>query len=304
MSSSGSWASASALPLVQRTATVAFFIAFLAWLDVLPIPWFEREADGVVSFNYHPLCMTLAFVLLMPEAVIAYADGEDHRGMSHADAKRVHAALHVLATTLLVMGLMAIFANHGGHEIPPLYSAHSWMGVVTTALVCCQAALGVSVFFFSPARAFTKALGLGSDDTRGGADLNNVADARARLAPYHRFFGAAAFVAGAGTCVSGLVEKQAFLKCPIDPTYKFCAVVALPNVMVVLVLLVASCACGATYARSVGRRDAEVRGASVRRDGAFLENETREDARSALMSARRRTRGNDEYPGYDDSLEY
>ena len=42
---------------------------------------------------------------------------------------------------------------------------------------------------------------------------------------------------------------------------------------------------------------------SVRRDGAFLENETREDARSALMSARRRTRGNDEYPGYDDSLE-
>jgi uncharacterized membrane protein len=74
--------------------------------------------------------------------------------------------------------------------------------------------------------------------------------------------------------------------------------------MVVLVLLVASCACGATYARSVGRRDAEVRGASVRRDGAFLENETREDARSALMSARRRTRGNDEYPGYDDSLEY
>ena len=235
MSSSGSWASASALPLVQRTATAAFFIAFLAWLDVLPIPWFEREADGVVSFNYHPLCMTLAFVALMPEAVIAYADGEDHRGMSHADAKRVHAALHVLATTLLVMGLMAIFANHGGHEIPPLYSAHSWMGVVTTALVCCQAALGVSVFLFSPARAFTKALGLGSDD-----DTRGVADARARLAPYHRFFGAAAFVTGAGTCASGLVEKQAFLKCPIDPTYKFCAVLVLPNVMVTSLFAIAA----------------------------------------------------------------
>jgi cytochrome b-561 len=304
MSSSGSWASASALPLVQRTATAAFFIAFLAWLDVLPIPWFEREADGVVSFNYHPLCMTLAFVLLMPEAVIAYADGEDHRGMSHADAKRVHAALHVLATTLLVMGLMAIFANHGGHEIPPLYSAHSWMGVVTTALVCCQAALGVSVFLFSPARAFTKALGLGSDD-----DTRGVADARARLAPYHRFFGAAAFVAGAGTCASGLVEKQAFLKCPIDPTYKFCAVLALPNAMVVLLLVVAACASGATY---VSRR--EKRGDASRRrpleDGGFssphgaTESDALEDARSALMSARRRTRGNDEYPGYDDSLEY
>ena len=160
------------------------------------------------------------------------------------------------------------------------------------------------MFLFSPARAFTKALGLGSDD-----DTRGVADARARLAPYHRFFGAAAFVTGAGTCASGLVEKQAFLKCPIDPTYKFCAVLALPNVMVVLVLVVASCACGATYARRVGARDA-VGGASLRRDGAFAsprgatEDEAREDARSALMSARRRTRGNDEYPGYDDSLEY
>ena len=106
--------------------------------------------------------------------------------------------------------------------------------------------------------------------------------------------------------MSGLVEKQAFLKCPIDPTYKFCAVLVLPNVMVTSLFAIAACAFGATYARGLRR-------ASRRRgdDGAFLasphgatEEETREDARSALMSARRRTRGNDEYPGYDDSLEY
>ena len=315
MSSSGSWASASALPLLQRVATAAFFIAFLAWLDVLPIPWFEREADGVVSFNYHPLCMTLAFVALMPEAVIAYADGEERRGMSHADAKRVHTALHVVATTLMVMGLMAIFANHRGHDIPPLYSAHSWMGVVTTALVCCQAFLGVTVFFFNPMRAFLNVLGLGGDSSlpfgdAGGGDAGgfSVAAAPARLAPYHRFFGAAAFATGTFTCVSGLVEKQAFLKCPIDPTYKFCAVLALPNAMAVLSLVVAACAFGATHAR---RRDQK--NSSRRRpleDGGLssphgaTEEDTREDARSALMSARRRTRGNDEYPGYDDSLEY
>jgi cytochrome b-561 len=312
MSSSGSWASASALPLLQRVATAAFFIAFLAWLDVLPIPWFEREADGVVSFNYHPLCMTLAFVALMPEAVIAYADGEERRGMSHADAKRVHTALHVVATTLLVMGLMAIFANHRGHDIPPLYSAHSWMGVITTALVCCQAFLGVTVFFFNPMRAFLNLLGLAGDSSPPFGDVGGdggVAAARARLAPYHRFFGAAAFLTGTFTCASGLVEKQAFLKCPIDPTYKFCAVLALPNAMVVLLLVVAACAFGATYAR---RRDK--RGDASRRrpleDGGFssphgpTESDALEDARSALMSARRRTRGNDEYPGYDDSLEY
>ena len=44
------------------------------------------------------------------------------------------------ATLLLVLGLVVIFANHGGHGIPPLYSAHSWMGVGTAVLMVGAAA--------------------------------------------------------------------------------------------------------------------------------------------------------------------
>ena len=43
---------------------------------------FAREKDGVVSFNYHPLAMGLGFIVLMPEALLAYADLE--AGPHHA----------------------------------------------------------------------------------------------------------------------------------------------------------------------------------------------------------------------------
>jgi len=290
-SSSGRWASASSLPGLQRVATVAFVIAFLSWLGALPTPWFEREANGVVSFNYHPLCMTFAFVVLMPEAVIAYADGEERRGMSHAAAKRTHAVLNVIATTSLIMGLMAIFANHAGHEIPPLYSAHSWMGVITASLVCGQAALGVSVYLFTPAGAVLRAIGVVSSAGSPGG-VASVSEARKTLAPYHRVLGYASFASGAATCLSGLSEKQAFLKCPIDPTYKYCYALALPNVLVALGAVVTSCAFGTIRAR-LGSRSrpaaATARGEDV--DWSEVsEEDTREDARAALVAARRRTR--------------
>jgi len=40
---------------------------------------FEREKDGVVSFNYHPLAMGVGFIILMPEALLVYADLEDRK---------------------------------------------------------------------------------------------------------------------------------------------------------------------------------------------------------------------------------
>jgi hypothetical protein len=47
------------------------------------------------------------------------ADLEDRRGVSHATAKKVHAALNGGASLLLVLGLVAIFANHAGRVGTP-----------------------------------------------------------------------------------------------------------------------------------------------------------------------------------------
>ena len=79
---------------LTRLGYVAFLVVLLTWIGKLPSPWFTREADDVVSFNYHPLAMGLAFVVLMPEALLAYADLEERKGVSHATAKQIHAALN------------------------------------------------------------------------------------------------------------------------------------------------------------------------------------------------------------------
>ena len=88
-----------------RGGYLVFLLLLLGWIDALPIPWFDREPGGVVSFNYHPLFMGVAFVVLMPEALMVYADVEERRGMPHRDAKNLHAALNGGATVLLMIGL-------------------------------------------------------------------------------------------------------------------------------------------------------------------------------------------------------
>ena len=273
---------------MQRVSTLVFVVVFGMWLETVPSPWFEREANGVVSFNYHPVCMTLAFVVLMPEAIVVYADGEDGRGITHVNAKRIHTVVHCVSTLFLLMGLMAIFANHKGHNIPPMYSAHSWMGLLTTILVGLQALVGFGVYFFKPVVS-----------SLASADATNqtlsVSELRKNIMPYHRFFGCAAFVLGLNTCISGFVEKQAFTKCAIDPTYKYCAALALPNVLVVLVATIGSCSMGIVYARHLNRSPDRAQWVHL------TPEEQREDARSALMSARqRRARGTEEI----EDLEY
>ena len=110
------------LATATRLGYLAFFAIMLGWLDSLPSPWFHREQPGdVVSFNLHPVFMGVAFVILMPEALLAYADVEERRGMRHADAKSLHAALNGASSACILVGLCVIFTNHAGHGIPPMY---------------------------------------------------------------------------------------------------------------------------------------------------------------------------------------
>ena len=127
LDSLGAW-----LALLTRSSYLLFVAVLLAWFGRLA--WFDRETDGAVSFNYHPLFMGLAFVVLMPEALLAYADLEERRGFGHAAAKKMHAWAHIAASVCILLGLIFVFANHSAKGIPALYSAHSWIGL--TAAMC------------------------------------------------------------------------------------------------------------------------------------------------------------------------
>ena len=87
-----------------------------------------------------------------------------------------------------------------------MYSAHSWLGILTASLVACQALVGTAAYLVPSALGVTQ-------------------ETRAALMPHHRFLGCVTFLLGVATCAAGLAEKQAFTKCAPDPTDKFCAAI-------------------------------------------------------------------------------
>lgn len=52
--------------------------------------------------------------------------------------KITHAALHLTAFVLTVLGLVAVFRFHNHANIANLYSLHSWLGITTVFLFACQ----------------------------------------------------------------------------------------------------------------------------------------------------------------------
>lgn len=52
--------------------------------------------------------------------------------------KVLHATLHLLAFTLTVVGLVAVFQFHNYSKISHLYSLHSWLGITTVVFFACQ----------------------------------------------------------------------------------------------------------------------------------------------------------------------
>lgn len=52
--------------------------------------------------------------------------------------KVAHASLHLLAFTLTVLGLVAVFRYHSSKHIAHLYSLHSWLGITTVFFFACQ----------------------------------------------------------------------------------------------------------------------------------------------------------------------
>lgn len=60
--------------------------------------------------------------------------------------KVLHAALHLLAFTITVVGLIAVFRFHNHSKITHLYSLHSWLGITTVILFACQVGASASSF--------------------------------------------------------------------------------------------------------------------------------------------------------------
>nr|BAE20585.1 unnamed protein product [Mus musculus] len=145
--------------------------------------------DGtVLMFNWHPVLMVAGMVVLYGAASLVYRLPSSWVG-PRLPWKVLHAALHLLAFTCTVVGLIAVFRFHNHSRIAHLYSLHSWLGITTVVLFACQWFLGFAVFLLPWASQWLRSL----------------------LKPLHVFFGACILSLSITSVISGINEKLFFV---------------------------------------------------------------------------------------------
>ncbi|XP_069888301.1 lysosomal membrane ascorbate-dependent ferrireductase CYB561A3 isoform X1 [Dipodomys merriami] len=144
--------------------------------------------DGSLHmFNWHPVLMVSGLVVLYGAASLVYRLPASWVGPK-LPWKLLHAALHLMAFILTVVGLVAVFQFHSHSKIAHLYSLHSWLGITTVVLFACQWFLGFAVFLLPWASLWLRSF----------------------LKPIHVFFGASILSLSIASVISGINEKLFF----------------------------------------------------------------------------------------------
>ncbi|XP_061584689.1 probable transmembrane reductase CYB561D1 [Cololabis saira] len=115
---------------------------------------------GTSLFSWHPMCMSVAYCLLMTEGILLFsAEGSPFCFKSRKGKVRLHWFFQTLVLILAATGLGFIVGSRTVSELPHLASWHSLLGAATLAATGLQAACGVAVVFhkqlrlsFPPAR--------------------------------------------------------------------------------------------------------------------------------------------------------
>ncbi|XP_060259996.1 lysosomal membrane ascorbate-dependent ferrireductase CYB561A3 isoform X1 [Ovis aries] len=185
--------------------------------------------DGsILMFNWHPVLMVTSMVVLYSAASLVYRLPQSWVG-PRLPWKSGHAAMHLLAFLLTVLGLHAVFEFHNHAKIPHLYSLHSWLGITTIFLFACQWFLGFSVFLLPWASMWLRSL----------------------LKPIHVFFGASILSLAIASVVSGINEKlffslkngtKSYSNLPSEAVFANCAgmLVVVFGLLVLYILLASS----------------------------------------------------------------
>ncbi|KAL6440610.1 hypothetical protein ACFW04_003238 [Cataglyphis niger] len=165
-----------------------------AFLILLVIIWTTYYRDGFswtsnpqLEFNWHPLLMTIGLVFLYANAMLIY---RARRNVRKQRLKLTHAGMMLFIMLLTVIALKAVFDSHNlaSPPIPNMYSLHSWVGLTTVILFCCQWVAGCISFLFPKLQP----------------------PLRSSYMPIHVYFGIAAFIGAIASCLMGLNEKAIF----------------------------------------------------------------------------------------------
>eukprot|EP00922_Rhytidocystis_sp_ex-Travisia-forbesii_P051177 GHVS01075984.1.p1 GENE.GHVS01075984.1~~GHVS01075984.1.p1 ORF type:complete len:252 (-),score=20.55 GHVS01075984.1:119-874(-) len=148
---------------------------------------FNTKTNAAGVFSWHPLLNLIAYGVLMAEGLISFRVW----GWARPNRKTLHAVLQCVVSILAVLSLTAVVIFHRAINAPNFYSVHSWIGLLVYVFTWCQFLGGLFVF-----------------------GLPNMAspELKARLMPLHKFSGLLLYVTALMAMVSGLLQKQSFIR--------------------------------------------------------------------------------------------
>lgn len=147
---------------------------------------FTWSSNSKLEFNWHPLLMVIGFVFLYANGMLIY---RTQRNTRKRRLKLIHAGIMLLIIALIVISLVAVFDSHNLSSTPNMYSLHSWIGLTSVILFCCQWLAGFLSFLFP------------------GLQVS----LRSAYMPIHVYFGITGFVGVIASCLLGLNEKAIFI---------------------------------------------------------------------------------------------
>lgn len=113
---------------------------------------------GTSLFSWHPFLMTLAFSLLMTEAILLFSPSTTLIWkLSHKSKVRIHWILQCLCTTCATLGLAAISFNKHLNSKPHFTSWHGLLGLVTVCTVGVQSLAALPLLYTSLAKGWSLA---------------------------------------------------------------------------------------------------------------------------------------------------
>uniref|UniRef100_T1JIN6 Cytochrome b561 domain-containing protein n=1 Tax=Strigamia maritima TaxID=126957 RepID=T1JIN6_STRMM len=137
------------------------------------------------QFSFHPFFMILGFIIFYTQASLVY---RTFPHVAKPKLKLIHLTLQVLSLIFIVIGLVSVFDAYGMY--PKMTSLHSWVGMGTVVLFCCQLLFGFLTFLIP----------------------RTPQSIRTHYLPIHTFFGSAIFLMAVASCLLGFMRFVEFNK--------------------------------------------------------------------------------------------
>lgn len=127
-----------------RKATLARRFVTGLLLPLMLYYYFSGALNSL--FQYHPMAMSVAFVVVMPEVIHAAHCVRRSRSMADRAARiTTHMYLSLGVKTLALVGFIVIYTNKGNRGKPHLTTWHGRLGASTVVALAAQVVLGLAV---------------------------------------------------------------------------------------------------------------------------------------------------------------